>query len=597
MKHTPDFRRPFRLPFASIGVASVTLGSLFAFAACSSETGGTGAAAASGSATSSGTSGTSGTSGGGGSGEGGGSTGSGGQGGQGSGFDPDEGWTDWTDSSDTQNVYVSSTSGNDNNDGLSEAKAVKTIAKGKSILRDNSPDHLLLKRGDVWNEALGTWSKSGKSASEPIVIAYYGDAMERPLLKTGDKGAIYAAPNSTVNYVSIIGLHLYSNKRDPKSPDFVGPAGEEGIRWLSKTDGLLIEDVYVQFYRGTNITVQGTIQNVAIRRSIIADGYSTSSHAQGIYTQEVTNLLIEGNVFDHNGWNEEVSGAQKTIFNHNMYINATCNNLTVKDNISVRAASHGLQARPGGNVMGNLFVDVPIGFSYGLVLGDSPPKAGGVTGEVAGNVILAGTDIEPEDLPRAFGIELGNIKKASVHDNFILHDKSAKPYGTAISLNDNGIGLNDLTIENNVIYDWRGNISIASGADFMNVLIKGNQVQSPDDMTLLVSASGGFPTEIRWENNTWFTANPVNKWFSGSGKTHDYAGFAAAAPETGGAAKELTYAAPDRTIAKFHESIGKTADFYVFMAEARKQQRKRYLYEYTSAAPIAFLTSGFKVMP
>jgi hypothetical protein len=589
MKHTANIRRSLTFPFASIGVASVTLASLFALAACSSETGGSSAAAGSGSTTASATSG--------GSGGEGGSTGSGGQGGQGSSFDPNEGWTDWTDSSDTQNVYVSSSSGDDNNDGLSEAKAVKTIAKGKLILRNGFPDHLLLKRGDVWNEALGTWSKSGKSASEPIVVAYYGDATERPLLKTGDKGAVYAAPNSTVNYVSLIGLHFYAHTRDPDSPDFVGAAGEEGIRWLATTDGLLIEDVYVQFYRATNITVQGMIQNAAIRRSIIADAYSTSSHSQGIYAQEVTNLLIEGNVFDHNGWNEEVSGAQKTQFNHNMYINATCNNLIVKDNISVRAASHGLQARPGGDVMGNLFVDVPIGFSYGLVLGDSPPKPGGVTGEVAGNVILAGTDIEPEALPRGFGIELGNIKKASIHDNFILHDKSAKPYGAAISLNDNGIGLHDLTIENNVIYDWRGNLNISSGADFLNVLIKGNQVQAPDDMTLLVSASGGFPSQIRWENNTWFSANPANKWFSGNGKTYTYDAFAMAAPETGGAAKALTYEAPDRTIAKFHESIGKTADFHVFMAEARKQQRKRYLYEYTPAAPIAFLTAGFKVVP
>src|SRR5579872_362178 len=46
--------------------------------------------------------------------------------------------------------YVSSSAGNDANDGLSPATAVKTIAKGRSLMRDGFPDWLLLNRGDVW---------------------------------------------------------------------------------------------------------------------------------------------------------------------------------------------------------------------------------------------------------------------------------------------------------------------------------------------------------------------------------------------------------------------------------------------------------------
>lgn len=549
------------------------------------------------------TGGTSNTGGGGSGGGDGGSGGNGGGSGGNGGAGVEGGWTDFDESADTVKVYVSSSDGDDNNDGLSEAKPVKTIGKGKSIIRDGMPDRLLLKRGDVWNEALGTWSKSGKSATEPLVVSTYGSAVERPLLKTGAKGGIYAAPMSTINHVAFIGLHLYAHTRDPKSNDFAGPAGEEGIRWLAKTDGLLIEDMYVQFYKSSNITIQGTvpdtnsISNVKLRRSIVADAYSTDSHSQGIYAQQITNLLIEENLFDHNGWNDEVSGGQKTIFNHNMYINVTCEDLTVKRNISVRAASHGLQARPGGLVTENLFVDDPIAFSFGLVLGDSSPKPGGVEGEISKNVILSSADIEPEDLPRGYGIQLGNIKSALIEDNLIAHDKSAKPYGNAIDFGKNGIGYQNLTIKNNIIYDWRGNLRFDSGAGYMNVTVQGNQIQAPDDPTVLVTFTGNIPSGVTFLNNTWTTGNDAAKWFMVAGTAKSFSQWTADSGETGGEAKLVTYPKPDLKISDYHASLGKAADFYVFLDEARKQSRENYLYEYTAEAPMSFIREGFAFTP
>jgi hypothetical protein len=515
---------------------------------------------------------------------------------------PDAGWTDFPASADTLKVYVSSSGGNDNNDGLTEATAVKTIAKGKSIIRAGMPDHLLLKRGDVWNEALGTWSKSGKSAAEPLVVSTYGEAVARPLLKTGNKGALYAAPNTTVNYVAFVGLDMYAHTRDPNSPDFVGPEGEEGIRWLAKTDGLHFEDMYVHFYEGPNFTIQGTvpntnsITNVKLRRSIIADSYNTTGHSQGIYAQQVTNLLIEDNLFDHNGWNEKVSGAQKTIFNHNMYINHTCDNLTVKGNISVRAGSHGLQARPGGLVTENLFVDDPIAMSFGLVLGDSSPKAGGVTGEISDNVFLSSADIEPEALPRGFGLQIGNIQSAIIENNIIAHDKSAKPYGNAIEFFDNGVGVHNLTVQNNIIYDWRGNLRFNS-TSYLAVLIKANHVQAPNDATTLVTFAGGIPSEVTFQDNIWTSGADPAKWFTIGGANKGFAQWTADSGETGGMSKVVKYASPELKISDYHASLGKAADFFVFLAEARKQSRKNYLYEYTTAAPLAFIRDGFKVVP
>src|SRR5688572_23987343 len=64
-----------------------------------------------------------------------------------------DGYTDVNPSGDSKLIYVSSSSGSDSNSG-SESSPVKSIAKGISLMRSGSPDHVLLKRGDSWTENL-----------------------------------------------------------------------------------------------------------------------------------------------------------------------------------------------------------------------------------------------------------------------------------------------------------------------------------------------------------------------------------------------------------------------------------------------------------
>src|SRR6266478_3333053 len=52
------------------------------------------------------------------------------------------GWTLVTPSPDSRIIYVSSSTGNDANSGLSRFAPLKTIAKGESLLRDGMPDWL-----------------------------------------------------------------------------------------------------------------------------------------------------------------------------------------------------------------------------------------------------------------------------------------------------------------------------------------------------------------------------------------------------------------------------------------------------------------------
>ena len=114
------------------------------------------------------------------------------------------GWTVFTPSADTRTVYVSSSLGNDSNNGLSEAAPKRTIAAGKALMRDNFPDWLLLKCGDTWDEPIGTWPNSGRSLTEPTLISSYGTG-ERPFLRTGTSDGVVPAYLTNPNYVSIVG--------------------------------------------------------------------------------------------------------------------------------------------------------------------------------------------------------------------------------------------------------------------------------------------------------------------------------------------------------------------------------------------------------
>src|SRR5262249_37123377 len=226
-----------------------------------------------------------------------------------------------------------------------------------------------------------------------------------PLIKTRAAvpaiGSYGAGGNHGGNFLAIVGLEFYASTRDPNSPDFVEAAAaskQPGFFFLNPSSWILVEDCKVSFYNDNIVFQLGIAQSIALRRNVIADAYSPNSHAQGILTDNVINLLLEENVIDHNGWNDS-AGAPATIFNHNIYLQGAAyapksvsGPAVVKGNIIARASSHGLQLRTGGEVSSNLFIRNPIS-----IIAVPPSK-------ISENVFLAGNDINPT-LPRGFGID------------------------------------------------------------------------------------------------------------------------------------------------------------------------------------------------
>lgn len=89
-----------------------------------------------------------------------------------------------------------------------------------------------------------------------------------------------------------------------------------------------------------------------------------SNRISGFYISNARGVLFENNLFDHNGWaadyREDLSaegGQPPSMFSHNLYLPTSLLDVTLRDNIVLRAASSGVQMRPGGMIEDNVFID------------------------------------------------------------------------------------------------------------------------------------------------------------------------------------------------------------------------------------------------
>jgi len=491
------------------------------------------------------------------------------------------GWTDIQASSDTRVIYVSSSSGSDANDGRGESNAVRSLERAQELVRDGKPDWLLLKRGDIWNDSFGRWSKSGRSEQEPILISSYGKG-DRPEIRPGRDNAFSTHPDDDINHLAIIGLHLHAYSRDPDNPRHQAAGNPAGIRWLSGGEDLLIEDVIVDaFTQNIVIDPRDGYRDVTIRRSTITDAYSSGGgHSHGLYAEDVYGILLEENLFDHNGWSEKVSKAGKSIFHHNAYIQADSRDLVARGNIFANASSHGLQARPGGEIVNNLFIANPISLSYGLVNGNASNRAptGGVSGRIADNVILLGNDIA-KDKPRAVGIEIGNINKAVVSGNIVAHSAGAQDLAKAIKIDgDVNNGIRDLSITDNVIYNWMGGLTIeGSAGDFGKVQIDGNIIQMPDRKGYLIDHRvRDADSKFTYRDNTFDSVAKSGDWFRYKGKAYSFSRWSSIVGARGSQARRVSVAEGGRDAGDYNRAQGGANSIDAFLDAARDDFSDRY---------------------
>jgi len=509
----------------------------------------------------------------------------------------ENGWTTFDPSSDTRIVYVSASQGDDENDGLSPEAPVKTIEAGMALLRSGYPDWLLLRRGDVWEEAIGWSDRSGRSAEERMVIASYGESTARPMLKTDGETALSLCCGAA-SHVAFLDLDFYAYTRDPDSPEYRADA--EGKTSISICCGagenLLFEGIRTRFYSSMVLqTGEGHPRNVEFRRNVVYANYPSpgGGHSQGVYASHIQGFLVEENIFDQNGWHPDIEGAEATMFNHNMYLSGG-SDLVVRGNIFSRASSMGIKMR--SDVTGdyqrllfedNFFYDGEIGMGVG---GNTDEPYRFEDTRIRNNVFLEMGKTMPTGRDFAWMLELSDHRDLVVSDNYFLH----QPWHT------NGYGIylhsgtqENVQIENNFVYDVQGRgIWIDSASGWSDVSVVGNTIQAGNLEVPMIRHRGPFEP-VYYADNFYFTGASDDAWFRVDGDRISYAEWLERSGEQGSSVQEISYPDPERRLGDYNASLGREGTSEAFLEEARQQSKFNWRAEYTGSAVNAYLRAGF----
>ena len=379
----------------------------------------------------------------------------------------EDGWTVITPSADSRIIYVSSSEGDNSNDGLSPEHPVATIEHASNLVRDGYPDHILLKCGDVWEKPDVYRFHSGRSATEPMVISYYGDSIKRPLLLINS--FFLNIDGDPIANLAVIGLEFYAWKHDPNSPDYSNSKGIDVFRFVGGgASNILIEDCVCRYaslgaFHGC-CPPDSRNANVALRRNIVTHAWIENSYyaetgadqrISGFYASEADDLLIEDCLFDHNGYDWQIEGAGPNMFNHNIYLQNNCNSGTIiRNNILARGSAHGVQLRGGGNCSDNVFIQNSVNLNLGGH--DVPYDSADAYSYVRNNVFYEGRLMDSTNIayPRTgANVAVTAIIPGTIENNILCHSLNEPATGIGEYVDEYGLG-GSITEINNIEYNW-----------------------------------------------------------------------------------------------------------------------------------------------
>ncbi|SMF65765.1 hypothetical protein SAMN02745866_04227 [Alteromonadaceae bacterium Bs31] len=450
------------------------------------------------------------------------------------------GFTKITPSSDTRVIFVSDSVGDDNNTCLSAEDPCKTIDAGAKKMRAGYADHLRLKRGDTWFEQDLQSVPSGRSASEPQVVYFYGDDGKRPNIESSTN----TLHKYDLKNVSFIGINFSAYTLISGHPEFTGN-GHPKLFFLGPNHNIRFEDnVFDHFELVFQQWSDGRPENITLHRNIWTGSYAnTTSLAQtpnrpsNLYAEGVEVLTITENIVDHGGWHDTTPNAGANMYNHNLYIQAGTdgNKLLLENNIITRASSHGAQLRQGGLARNNFFGRNAIGLLLGY---NKVPLPAGTRAYMFDNVASEGHSM---------------IKG----DNACAGPNLCTPALWGLEFDRNGPA--DYQTKNNIVSNTAPNDTDWQG--FYNGLVKAGYHFHGDE-SQAIQASGN----IEW-----------NWSFDGQG----------AGPN---------YKDPGRTLGDYNESLGGKNSFDEFMETALNRPLQTWDERYTADKINAYIRAGFELV-
>ncbi|MEM6292572.1 MAG: right-handed parallel beta-helix repeat-containing protein [Myxococcota bacterium] len=515
----------------------------------------------------------------------------------------EDGFTTYELPADAVVVYVSN-EGSDDADGATPDTAVATLQRAAELVRDGAHDFILLRRGDTWRDVQLGRFLSGADAEHPLVISSYGPELVRPRLEI--PGPFIDHNGQSRSNVALLGLHFASVHGDPADPSFDGAPGA-ALRWVGGGSGLLVEGCYFEYGEGVVQSFgEGHYDGVQFRRNVFDRAYhadtclpgnpngSNEHRPSGLYASHADNLLIEENVFDHNGWNPDGDPtACATIYNHNMYLNG--HDMVIRGNLLARASSIHIKLRSDSTEdMSNLLIEdnFMIEGEVGISLGgntDAPHRF--VNSVVRDNVL---TDIgrsQPTGRGLAWAIGMIDNDGARIEGNLILNHRAAG-VGNAFGVRVRGASSRNYVIEDNVFWRLQNRALLLEGEGGHEAIrVAFNEFADPTMQGALVHHTGPLAA-FEFEGNRYSTTADASSWFRVDGQDVDLDGWRSATGEDA-VAFEPGYPEPDRDLESYATSIAAGDDLPAFLEHARGQSRFAWRDELTATAINDYIREGF----
>ena len=255
------------------------------------------------------------------------------------------GFTAIRPSADSKLIYVSSSLGDDKNTCLSEASPCKTIKAGMEKMRAGHPDHIYLKRGDVWRNETLLGLNSGRSLEEPAVLAYYGMNGARPkVISSGS--ALHIFQNNLAN-VQIMGLEFSSEESSVSTEATPGRA--DIVLWGANQNILFEDNKFSQMTIIVKARNNAKPENIRLRRNIWVDDSAVANLAK-LHIEAANGLLIEENVFNYSTDKIEQSENMHPLALTSSNINTA---VVLRGNIIVGSSGREAQLFPGAMTQDN----------------------------------------------------------------------------------------------------------------------------------------------------------------------------------------------------------------------------------------------------
>ncbi|NOR73722.1 MAG: hypothetical protein GQ525_01045, partial [Draconibacterium sp.] len=252
-------------------------------------------------------------------------------------------------------IYISSSSGDDSNSGLTPETAFKTLGKINSL--DLLPgDSLFFKSGDTFVGKLSIVNESG-SSEKPILVSNYGDGDLPVFDGDGYLAAIHVVNSSYLHFSNI----EIKNDGGPSQP-----GTSEDLRYGMYIQNSFSDGTTFKHYRLNNLTFKNIYPTTQIsdndQTGINAHAIITSgSWGDEIHPTRFSDMRIENCFFTRTGRHAAVFKAvdqlniKNSLFEHvggaGMVIGGGCTNILVENNITNYTGSS-LDSRMAGRGSG-----------------------------------------------------------------------------------------------------------------------------------------------------------------------------------------------------------------------------------------------------